>query len=179
MEDSKIITHIDCMDGVIRIAVIVDGVKESLRLQWIALPNGDGYGFVSNAFDNVIRMTDASCLTFLQRLIARIAQAVGEITNSDVELTYIDDHLGEREELRFIPPTFIGDVEDIDSLVEQQQVVANAILAFEQSGRRLTTNFLNECQSAGVLDDVLSMLESYLCTIKIRLDCLKFSGERE
>jgi hypothetical protein len=47
---------------------------------------------------------------FLSNIVARIAYAISDATDQDVGLAYVDEHLGHRDELRFIPPTFNGTV---------------------------------------------------------------------
>lgn len=177
MTEAKIITNTNSIHGIVEIVVVVNDHRERLSLTWKELPDGTGYGFISNFYDGIVRLTDASSYFFLRNLVDRIAEAISSTIDKELERIYIDEKLGRRNEIRFVPPTFNGTVEDIESLVHRQALLTDVVGIFNTIGRRLSADFLEDCQNAGVLDDFLSVLESFLKPIRIQLDCLKYSGE--
>jgi hypothetical protein len=80
MEDTRVVTHVDCMRGVAKVVVIYKGNKETITFNWVELSDGSGYGFQSDVFDGIVRMTDASSRLFLSNIVVRIAYAISDAT---------------------------------------------------------------------------------------------------
>jgi hypothetical protein len=167
MSNYQIATTLDSIRGIALIAIVSPHTKQMFELKWRRQPNGD-VGFVSNFHTEPIRLTETSAALFIEILVDIVREALG-VSGNDDNITVWNDR-GERlPEIQFLPPTFVGNTLDIATLVEKQEILKHAYNTFEYGGRRINIELLDACQTEGILEDFLTIIESKLAGIRFNL----------
>jgi len=160
---------LNSITGQVAITITSDVGSQTLDMTWGYDADGD-HGFMTSFHGSLIRLTEISAPLFIAQLLAVLRQAL----EVDEDNCHIMDEAGQPlSDIVFLPPTFLGDSEDIVVLVQAQESLLRVYHIFEQSGRRLTGDLLDFCEREGVLEDFLTLIESKLSGIYFNLDCLK------
>lgn len=146
---------IDCPSGKVTIRLTGDSDQETIELKWCRLDDNE-YGFVTTHVDTPVRLTEVSAEYFIIMLFNMI---IDKYNLSSTEIEIINERGDILDAVKFMPPTFTGTLIDIESFVRKQMAIQDIMAMWEKSNRKLTTDFLNVCNSSEVLDDVLSLIE--------------------
>lgn len=146
---------IDCPNGKITIKLIGDTDQENIELKWCRISDYD-FGFSSSYLDKPARLTEVSAEYFVVMLLTMITDKY----NLSAENIQIMNERGDSlESVKFIPPTFVGSLPDIETFVRKQISVEDMMLRWEANDRKLDQEFLNMCHTAEVLEDILTLMQ--------------------
>lgn len=155
MTNVTMVCILNCPDGKVTIKLIGDNDQENIDLQWKKLPNNE-FGFITTYLDTPVRLTEVSAEYFLVMLLDMIIEK-HKLSPDNIQI--MNERGDELEYVKFIPPTFTGSLQDIETFVRKQIAIEDIMLRWEASNRLLNTDFLNVCNANEVLDDVLTLIQ--------------------
>ena len=151
---TKIVVTIDGIHGDVKIVIEEGDDVRKLDLKWCAFDDGDSTGFVTSFSETPVMITEVAAEQFLRIVISNLVRTLS-IKPGDL---IIINHLGEKiPDVQFLPPTFVGNDNDIVMLIASQDALMKLYAMYEEIDA-LSCELLDIASVEGIVDDFLSLV---------------------